>query len=63
MKHDEVGMQTLEVIREKGASNCLTTLPKRHNGFSLSKRKFRDAVAMRCNFAIKARPHSCPFGE
>ena len=53
----------LERISTKGVSSWLTTLPLREHGFSLGKRDFRDAVALRYGWPIADIPVTCVCGQ
>ena len=53
----------LELLSAKGTSAWLTTLPLKTHGFWLSKRDFRDALALRYNWTLEAVPMACVCGE
>ena len=52
----------LEIISAKGAPSWLTALPPRDHGFWLSKRDFRDALALRYDWQLEAVPVTCICG-
>ena len=49
--------------KEHGASNWLSILPLKEQGFNLNKGEFRDALAIRYNRNIKGLPSNCPCGQ
>ncbi|XP_063610335.1 uncharacterized protein LOC134784239 [Penaeus indicus] len=53
----------LEMAREVGASNWLTTLPIRSKGFSLNKQEFVDAISLRYGWAIDGLQQQCTCGS
>lgn len=46
-----------------GASSWLNAMPLAEHGFILSKRQFRDGLALRFNDGIKRLPGKCPCGQ
>ena len=52
-----------DIARMKGASSWLTSLPLKEEGFSLSKREFFDALALRYRWNMKRLPINCPCGK
>ena len=53
----------LEMSLERGASNWLTTLPIKVEGFSLNKEEFHIAMAARYGFPIQRLPEYCACGS
>ena len=49
----------LKLSSEKGVSCWLTTLPLKDYGFSMNKREFQDAIALRYNFKISDMSRIC----
>ena len=52
----------LELLSAKGASSWLTALPLKEHGFSLSRRDFHDALALRYDWALESVPVLCVCG-
>ena len=52
-----------DVARMKGASAWLTALPLKEEGFSLNKREFFDALALRYRWQLKRLPMNCACGK
>ena len=52
-----------DIARMKGTSNWLTSLPLKDEGFSLNKREFFDALALRYRWNLKRLPINCPCGK
>ena len=50
----------VEMARETGASNWLSSLPIRAKGFQLNKQEFKDALALRYGWKIEDLPDICP---
>ena len=50
------------MAQEVGASNWLTTLPIRVKGFSLNKKEFSDAIALRYGWPMDGLPSICACG-
>lgn len=53
----------IEMAREIGASNWLTTLPIKTKGFSLNKQEFVDAIALRYGWSIDGLHQHCTCGS
>ena len=53
----------IELLSAKGSSSWLTTLPLKEHGFWLSKRDFRDALALRYEWTLPNTPLSCVCGR
>ena len=53
----------MDLSKEKGASNWLTVLPLEEHGFSLHKRAFRDAIALRYGWLPTNTPSNCSCGH
>ena len=53
----------MEMAREVGASNWLTTLPIKTKGFSLNKQEFTDAICLRYGWSIEGLPQHCTCGS
>ena len=51
------------LLSAKGSSSWLTTLPLRRHGFWLSKRDFRDALALRYDWMLENTPLTCVCGH
>ena len=49
--------------QEKGVSSWLAALPLEQHGFSLSKREFYDALALRYGWPVCGVPQSCACGQ
>ena len=52
-----------EQANERGASNCLTTVPLEEHGFCLSNAAFRYALCLRYNSPMKDVPSHCACGK
>ena len=52
----------LQLLSSKGVSAWLTALPLKEHGFWLSKRDFRDAMALRYDWQLDAVPVTCVCG-
>ena len=52
-----------DLARMKGSSSWLTTLPLESEYFTLNKREFFDALALRYRWVIKRLPSTCPCGK
>ena len=52
----------IEMNNEKGASNWLSTMPIKEQGFSLTKDEFHTAVAIRYGLPISRLPEYCVYG-
>ena len=52
----------VEMAQEVGASNWLTTLPIKAKGFSLNKKEFTDAIALRYGWPLDGLPVQCACG-
>ena len=50
----------IKLASEVGASSWLTSLPIKVKGFSLNKREFCDALALRYGWDIEGLPDTCP---
>ena len=48
--------RAMDLAQEKGASIWLTALPLRHQGFSMNKCEFQDALNIRYGWALKNIP-------
>ena len=55
--------RAIELAQEKGASTWLTALPLTEYGFSLHKRAFHDALALRYGWAPIDTPSECFCGS
>ena len=55
--------KALELAREKGASNWVSTLPIGDYGFDLHKGAFRDAIALRYGWKPENLPKDCVCGK
>ena len=55
--------RSVELARQKGASNWLTTLPITEHGFSRHKSAFRDALALRYGWQPSRLPLECVCGS
>ena len=53
---------SVELLSEKGSSSWLTVLQLKEHGFWLSKRDFRDALALRYNWQLEDTPWTCVCG-
>ena len=53
----------LEHLSSRGVSSWLNTLPIREHGYHLSKGDFRDAVALRYDWALVDVPTTCSCGQ
>ena len=60
---DEKTKRLLLCAQEKGASSWLSALPIKKLGYSLNKREFRDAVALRYGWQIPDTPVLCGCGD
>ena len=54
--------RAMELAQEKGASSWLTALPIEEFGFTLHKRAFQDALALRYNWQPQNCPATCGCG-
>ncbi|XP_076042251.1 uncharacterized protein LOC143026133 [Oratosquilla oratoria] len=52
----------ITMAQEVGASNWLTALPIREKGFTLNKREFTDAIALRYGWPLGGLPNRCSCG-
>ena len=52
-----------EAITEAGASNWLTAIPLKNQGFYLDKRSFWDALYLRYNIRLRRMPEKCVCGN
>lgn len=52
-----------DLAQMKGASNWLTSLPLKEEGFVLNKREFFDALALRYRWNVKRLPINCACGK
>ena len=52
----------MDLAQEKGASTLLTSLPIQEFGFTLHKRAFQDAMALRYNWQPLRTPSTCACG-
>ena len=59
---DEIHTRKLEMSLEKGASNWLTTLPIKEEGFSMTKQEFHTALAIRYVLPVPRLPDRCSCG-
>ena len=48
--------KTLSRARDKGASNWLTVIPLKDEGYVLNKEEFRDAICLRYGLTLKGLP-------
>ena len=55
--------RTVELVKDKGSSSWLTTLPLEKYGFHLSKSEFRDAIALRYGWLPERLPSKCVCDE
>ena len=55
--------RSMKQATEKGSSSWLSVLPLSDEGFTLNKREFRDAIALRYNKRMIDLPPRCPCGE
>ena len=53
----------LEHLSSSGVSSWLNTLPLREHGYHLSKGDFRDALALRYDWALADVPNTCSCGK
>lgn len=56
---DEKTKKKVEMAKETGASNWLSSLPIKANGFQLNKTEFMDAIALRYGWKIENLPDLC----
>lgn len=56
-------VRKIDIAQETGASNWLTSLPIRANGFSLNKQEFIDAIALRYGWPVEDLPNTCVCGN
>ena len=54
--------RAVDLESEKGASSWLTAVPQKDMNFDLSKREFRDALRLRCDWPIPDSPSVCVCG-
>ena len=59
----EKSLRAVNHVKQKGASNWLSTLPLEEHGFTLTKTDFRDALALRYSKNIRELPLKCPCGQ
>ncbi len=55
--------RAMDLASEKGASSWLTALPLSEHGFTLHKRAFQDALALRYGWNPKNTPTKCDCGK
>ena len=60
---DEMTKRRIEEHTEKGSSSWLSVLPLAEHGFRLTKRDFRDALALRYAWPLANTPATCVCGE
>ena len=53
--------RSMDLAQEKGASTWLTSLPIQEFGFTLHKRAFQDAMALRYNWQPLRTPSTCAY--
>ena len=58
----ETKRRLVEMAQEVGASNWLTALPLRAKGFTLNKKDFTDAIALRYGWPLDDLPDMCSCG-
>ena len=64
LKNDgEVGSRQDELLSTKGASSWLTALPLKERGFWMSKRDFRDTLALQYGWQLEGVAVSCVCGK
>ena len=63
MDDSSLDKRQLSLLSSKGVSAWLTVLPLQQHGFWLSKREFRDALALRYDWSLDAVPVKCVCGE
>ena len=56
-------LKIMELAREKGSSTWLTALPLEEHGFTLHKRAFHDAIALRYGWSPQNMPSMCACGS
>jgi len=56
-------LQSVNQLREKGASSWLTAVPLAHQGSVWNKQKFRDSLHSSCNVPLSDLPNKCVCGE
>ena len=61
--NDPKRLRTLEASLEKGASNWLTSLPIKENGFYLEKQAFWDSLYIRYQIELRNLPSNCVCGK
>ena len=61
-EHSPLDTKRMELLSAKGASSWLTTLPLKEHGFLLSRRDFRDALALRYDWQLESVPATCVCG-
>ena len=61
-EHSTLDTKRMELLSAKGASSWLTTLPLKEHGFLLSRRDFRDALALRYDWQRESVPATCVCG-
>lgn len=59
----DVDRRASDLAQETGASNWLTALPLKEQGFNLNKQEFRDAIAMRYGLPVFGIPDYCACGS
>ena len=62
MECPDLDARHIETLTAKGASSWLTVLPLREHGFWLSKRDYRNAMALRYGWQLDAVPLTCVCG-
>ena len=63
MQRWPVNVSKILLLSAKGSSSWLTTLPLKRHGFWLSKRDFRDALALRYDWMLENTPLTCVCGH
>ena len=56
-------LKMMELAGEKGSSTWLTALPLEEHGFTLHKRAFHDAIALRYGWSPQNMPSTCACGS
>ena len=58
---DSNAFRVVKQAQEKVAGSCLNVLPLEEQGFTLTKREFRDALSLRYNKPLHGLSSKCPF--
>ena len=53
----------MEIMKNKGASNCILAIPTKEQGMSLNRREFTDAINLRYYRELRGPAQICACGQ